>query len=123
MMTRALLVSAICAGAMFMSAVSRAQTTQTGGPTAAKLLTGPAQGGGTNQVIPASPADRPAARNDDATWLSKHTELVEKAKKGHIDLYFEGDSITRRWEATHKANWEQNFGGWRAGDSGAGGAC
>ncbi|HKQ52195.1 MAG TPA: GDSL-type esterase/lipase family protein, partial [Pyrinomonadaceae bacterium] len=38
-----------------------------------------------------------------------------------IDLYFEGDSITRRWEATHRESWDRNFGGWRPGDFGAGG--
>ena len=68
-----------------------------------------------------SRADKPAARNDDATWRAKHLELLEKAKRGSIDLYFEGDSITRRWEATHRDNWEQNFGGWKAANFGAGG--
>ena len=29
-----------------------------------------------------------------------HEQLLEKAKKGGIDIYFEGDSITRRWGAT-----------------------
>jgi lysophospholipase L1-like esterase len=55
--------------------------------------------------------------------VNKHLELVEKAKKGNIELYFEGDSITRRWEgeARHKDNWDRNFGGWKAADFGAGG--
>ena len=66
-------------------------------------------------------ADKPAARRDDAVWVAKHQELLEKAKRGGIDLYFEGDSITRRWEATHRENWDQNFAGWRAGNFGAGG--
>lgn len=81
----------------------------------------PAQSGGSSQNASAGPADRPAARNDDPTWVNKHKELVERAKKGNIDLYFAGDSITRRWEATHRANWDQNFGGWKAADFGAGG--
>jgi lysophospholipase L1-like esterase len=52
--------------------------------------------------------------------------LVEKAKKGGIDVYFEGDSITRRWgtsDAAYKANlenWTTNFFGWNAGDFGWG---
>lgn len=70
---------------------------------------------------PAEPADKPAARNDDPVWVAKHAELVEKAKRGNIDLYFEGDSITRRWEATHRESWDKNFAGWRAADFGAGG--
>jgi lysophospholipase L1-like esterase len=50
--------------------------------------------------------------------------LLEKAKSGRIDVYFEGDSITRRWGATDYpellANWKQNFFGWNAADFGWG---
>jgi lysophospholipase L1-like esterase len=50
--------------------------------------------------------------------------LLEKAAKGGIDIYFEGDSITRRWGATDYpnflANWKQNFFGWNAADFGWG---
>lgn len=63
----------------------------------------------------------PVPRNEDKVWVDKHNELLEKARKGGIDLYFEGDSITRRWEATHKENWDLNFKGWKPGDFGAGG--
>jgi lysophospholipase L1-like esterase len=53
-----------------------------------------------------------------------HEQLLEKAKKGGIDVYFEGDSITRRWGATDYpeflANWKQNFYGWNAADFGWG---
>jgi lysophospholipase L1-like esterase len=51
---------------------------------------------------------------------------LEKAKKGGIDIYFEGDSITRRWgasDAQYKdllANWNSNFFGWNAADFGWG---
>ncbi|HVH73204.1 MAG TPA: GDSL-type esterase/lipase family protein, partial [Candidatus Dormibacteraeota bacterium] len=49
---------------------------------------------------------------------------LDKAKKGRIDIYFEGDSITRRWGATDYpdllANWKQNFFGWNAADFGWG---
>ncbi len=51
-------------------------------------------------------------------------QLLAKAKQGGIDVYFEGDSITRRWGATDYpellANWKQNFIGWNAGDFGWG---
>lgn len=54
-----------------------------------------------------------------------HVQLIEKAKKSGIDIYFEGDSITRRWGATDYpdflANWKQNFFGWNAADFGWGG--
>jgi lysophospholipase L1-like esterase len=56
--------------------------------------------------------------------LVAHSQLLAKAKKGGIDLYFEGDSITRRWGATDYpgllANWKQNFFGWNAADFGWG---
>src|SRR5258705_11948869 len=54
-----------------------------------------------------------------------HAELEEKANKGDIDLYFLGDSSTRRWGATDYpeflANWKENFHGWNAADFGWGG--
>jgi lysophospholipase L1-like esterase len=53
-----------------------------------------------------------------------HQQLLEKAKLGRIDVYFEGDSITRRWGAIDYpellANWKQNFFGWNAADFGWG---
>ena len=56
--------------------------------------------------------------------MTAHAQLLEKAKKGGIDIYFEGDSITRRWGATDYpellANWKQNFFGWNAGNFGWG---
>jgi lysophospholipase L1-like esterase len=69
------------------------------------------------------PADQPSARTDQNS-LTAHAQLLEKAKKGGIDIYFEGDSITRRWGATDYpdllANWKQNFFGWNAADFGWG---
>src|SRR5262245_44267914 len=53
-------------------------------------------------------------------------QLLAKAKTGGIDLYFLGDSITRRWGCTdpvwaqNLANWKQNFFGWNAANFGWG---
>ena len=70
------------------------------------------------------PADLPAPRSDRNSQVA-HAQLVEKARKGGIDVYFAGDSITRRWGATDYpellANWKQNFFGWNAGNFGWGG--
>src|SRR4029077_496113 len=70
-----------------------------------------------------SPADLPVPRTD-ANSATAHAQLLEKMKQGRIDLYFEGDSITRRWGATDYpellANWKQNFFGWNAADFGWG---
>jgi lysophospholipase L1-like esterase len=83
--------------------------------------------GGTDligQQLPAqTPADEPTPRTD-ANSLLAHAQLLEKAKKGRIDIYFEGDSIVRRWGATDYpellANWKQNFFGWNAANFGWG---
>lgn len=68
-------------------------------------------------------ADQPAPRTDQNS-LTAHAELLEKAKAGGIDIYFEGDSITRRWGATDYpellADWKQNFFGWNAANFGWG---
>jgi lysophospholipase L1-like esterase len=69
------------------------------------------------------PADAAAPRLDHNSWIA-HAQLVEKAKQGRTDIYFEGDSITRRWDATDypelEANWKHNFYGWNAADFGWG---
>jgi lysophospholipase L1-like esterase len=68
-------------------------------------------------------ADRPMARLDRNSQIA-HQQLLEKAKQGGIDVYFEGDSITRRWGATDYPelleNWKRNFIGWNAADFGWG---
>ena len=62
----------------------------------------------------------------DANSLLAHEQLVAKAKAGRIDLYFVGDSITRRWGTSDTAyrefyaNWKTNFNGWNAGNFGWG---
>jgi lysophospholipase L1-like esterase len=75
------------------------------------------------QGFPTVPADQSVARMDQNS-MTAHRDLLEKTKKGRIDIYFEGDSITRRWGATDYpellANWKQNFFGWNAADFGWG---
>jgi lysophospholipase L1-like esterase len=76
-------------------------------------------------LLPAQtvPADRPSPRTDKNSQTA-HEELLAKAKQGRIDVYFEGDSITRRWGATDYPelleNWKKNFFGWNAADFGWG---
>jgi lysophospholipase L1-like esterase len=71
-------------------------------------------------------ADQPMPRNDSNSQIA-HAQLLKKARKGGIDIYFEGDSITRRWGTSDNqyeaflANWRQNFFGWNAADFGWGG--
>jgi len=73
-----------------------------------------------------TPSDLPSARTDQNSQIA-HDQLLEKSKKGRIDVYFEGDSITRRWGTSDDqykaflANWQQNFFGWNAANFGWGG--
>ena len=73
-------------------------------------------GGSTVQPVPRT----------DANSKTAHEQLVAKAKSGRIDLYFVGDSITRRWGSSDTqysamlANWRTNFHGWNAGNFGWG---
>lgn len=72
------------------------------------------------------PADVAVPRADKNSMIA-HEQLLEKAKKGRIDLYFLGDSITRRWGTSDEQyrnfyeNWKENFWGWNAGNFGWGG--
>jgi len=69
------------------------------------------------------PADQPVFRTDPNSLVA-HSQLLLKAKQGGTEVYFEGDSIVRRWGATDYpellANWKQNFFGWDAADFGWG---
>jgi lysophospholipase L1-like esterase len=68
-------------------------------------------------------ADQPVARTDANSQLA-HEQMLANLKKGRIDVYFEGDSITRRWRATDYPqflkNWNENFFGWNAANYGWG---
>jgi lysophospholipase L1-like esterase len=74
---------------------------------------------------PLNSASRPRPRTDSNSLLA-HQQLVQKAKQGGIDLYFVGDSITRRWGAADPQyrqlleNWNTNFFGWNAANFGWG---
>jgi lysophospholipase L1-like esterase len=72
---------------------------------------------------PPVPADQPRMRADRNSHLA-HQQLLAKAKSGGIDVYFLGDSITRRWGALDYpdflAHWKKSFHGWNAGNFGWG---
>ena len=70
-------------------------------------------------------AAQPVPRSDPNSLVA-HEQLVQKAKRGGIDVYFVGDSITRRWGASDSQyqplleNWKTNFFGWNAANFGWG---
>ena len=92
---------------------------------AAALLVaaGMAYGQASGLALSPIPADRPSPRADQNS-MDAHRQLLEKARRGGIDVYFIGDSIARRWGATDYpallANWKENFFGWNAADFGWG---
>jgi lysophospholipase L1-like esterase len=77
------------------------------------------------QLARRPPTQVPTPRYDRNSMLA-HQQMVAKAKQGRIDLYFAGDSVTRRWGASDPAyaellaNWRSNFYGWNAADFGWG---
>lgn len=76
-------------------------------------------------VFAMTQADKPSPRADKNSQIA-HEQMVKKAKSGRIDLYFLGDSITRRWGTSdaiwkqNYENWVANFYGWNAGNFGWG---
>src|SRR5205085_3593984 len=78
-----------------------------------------AQQAGSNETGRAAAPDQPIPRTDRNSQTA-HAQLLEKARQGRIDVYFVGDSITRRWGTSDEQyrafleNWRQNFFGWNA---------
>ncbi len=54
----------------------------------------------------------------DANSVKAHEDLLAKTRQGRVDVYFQGDSITRRWGATDYPqlldHWRETFHGWNA---------
>jgi lysophospholipase L1-like esterase len=77
------------------------------------------------EAVTARPAVKSSPRSDANSQLA-HRELLKKAKRGRIDVYFVGDSITRRWGTSDPQyeqflkNWNENFFGWSAANFGWG---
>jgi len=64
-----------------------------------------------------TPSHAAVERRDENSRIA-HEQLVAKTKRGRIDVYFQGDSIARRWGATDYpkllAHWKKSFHGWNA---------
>jgi GH35 family endo-1,4-beta-xylanase/lysophospholipase L1-like esterase len=70
------------------------------------------------ETLQNQPAAHAAIERRDANSRIAHEQLLQKTKQGRIDVYFQGDSITRRWGATDYpkflAHWKESFHGWNA---------
>jgi lysophospholipase L1-like esterase len=66
----------------------------------------------------ASSVQHRAVERTDQNSQTAHQQLLAKTKQGQIDVYFAGDSITRRWGATDYpellAHFRKSFHGWNA---------
>jgi lysophospholipase L1-like esterase len=77
-------------------------------------------------IVHAQEGSQPVARTDENSRIA-HAQLVAKARRGVIDVYFAGDSITRRWGTSDVAyrdffdHWTRSFFGWNAANFGWGG--
>ena len=80
-------------------------------------------------VILFASADGPTAGNSAAipelrpleSWKKRHETIVERSKKGNVDVLFAGDSITQRWETDGKSAWEESFAAWKPANIGVSG--
>jgi lysophospholipase L1-like esterase len=67
------------------------------------------------QVLERKEPDHTAVERRDENSRLAHQQLLQKTKQGKIDVYFQGDSITRRWGATDYpkflAHWKKSFHG------------
>jgi lysophospholipase L1-like esterase len=78
-----------------------------------------------NGRAPIERADVATPRTDKNSMIA-HEQLLAKRTQGKIDIFFMGDSITRRWGTSEEqykdllANWNANFKGWNAADFGWG---
>ncbi len=62
-------------------------------------------------------AVRPVPRRSDYPkydWPARHQAVLDRVKKGGVDLIFIGDSITHLWEGPGKKVWERYYGGRKA---------
>ena len=74
-------------------------------------------------------ADGPTAGNSAAipvsrpleAWKKRHESIVERSKKGDVEVLFAGDSITQRWETDGKTVWDESFAAWKPANIGIGG--
>jgi lysophospholipase L1-like esterase len=68
-----------------------------------------------------NPAAKPIAREGNKGWMARHEKLVARAKEGHVDVVFLGDSITQGWEGAGRKVWAATFAPLRATNFGIGG--
>jgi lysophospholipase L1-like esterase len=65
-------------------------------------------------------AVRPVPRPDPG-WKKRHESLVERARKGGVDVLFAGDSITQGWADAGKKVWDERIAKWNPANFGISG--
>lgn len=113
------IITTVCAPAVMVAQVSNGSAPSVSAPS-------PGESAATQSTAPPRGGIQARPRADQNSRIA-HEELVRKAKQGGIDVYFAGDSITRRWGTSDSqyrhflTNWTANFFGWNAGNFGWGG--
>jgi len=53
----------------------------------------------------------PAPRDQEEWWVKRHEAVLERVRRGGVDLLFVGDSITQGWEKAGEAVWQHHYAG------------
>jgi len=64
----------------------------------------------TSEAFAENPAMVPVARTN-ASWIQRHESMNQKARQGHIDLIYVGDSIVEHYENQGKEVWAHYYAG------------
>jgi beta-glucosidase len=59
--------------------------------------------------IGSNKAVTPADRANQAWWMPRHNDILERIKQGNVDILMIGDSITHGWEKSGKPVWDQYY--------------
>jgi hexosaminidase len=51
----------------------------------------------------------PASREREEWWMNRHEGIVQRVRRGDVDLVFIGDSITQGWEDAGRSVWERYY--------------
>ncbi len=54
-------------------------------------------------------AIEPVSKADNANWMARHQAMNDRAKQGHVDLIYVGDSIVELYDKQGKDTWDRYY--------------
>ena len=60
-------------------------------------------------ALAANTAIEPVSKADNAHWMARHQAINARAKQGHVDLIYVGDSIVEYYERQGKDTWDRYY--------------